>query len=78
MSTTAEDRILDDQILTDAEVRKILRQSRTGLFRLRKSGVLVGRQIGQRVFYLESDIKDFLSALPIADLKCKKPVKSII
>ena len=65
-----------DEVLTDSEVQKILRQSRTGLFRLRKSGQLKGRQIGQRVFYLRSEIRYFIENLPVANLKAKKPQKA--
>jgi predicted DNA-binding transcriptional regulator AlpA len=55
------------RIITEAKVKEMLGRSVSSLYRLRKAGKLKARRLGQRIVYLESDLVEFLSTLPLAD-----------
>lgn len=56
-----------DEILTVKEVCKILKESRTGLFRLRKGGKIRAKRQGHKVVFLVSDVNEYMATLPAAD-----------
>lgn len=54
-----------DRILRASQVREILGVCRTTLYELDRQGQLRSRKMkGNRLYYLESDIRDYLSSLP--------------
>ncbi len=54
-----------DKVLKAAQVREILGICRTTLYELDRQGQLRSRKMkGNRLYYLESDVKNYLSTLP--------------
>jgi predicted site-specific integrase-resolvase len=54
-----------DRVLKAAQVREILGVCRTTLYELDRQGQLRSRKMkGNRLYYLESDVKNYLATLP--------------
>lgn len=54
-----------DRVLKAGQVREILGVCRTTLYELDRQGQLRSRRMkGNRLYYLESDVKNYLSTLP--------------
>lgn len=62
MDTHAPTVIEPHAVYTREQVCQLLGVSLSTLFRYRRSGKLVGRQVARRVFFLGSDVLDFLEA----------------
>ena len=56
----AKNRLNGEDILDNQDVCQILKLSKRSLQRLRSLGLLPYMQIGQKTFYLESDIMDYI------------------
>ena len=54
-----------DKVLKAAQVREILGICRTTLYELDRQGQLRSRKMkGNRLYYLESDVRNYLASLP--------------
>lgn len=58
-----------DKLLPPREVGLILNKGRTTLYRMAISGELCPRRIRGRLGYLESEVEEFLRALPVVGPK---------
>jgi predicted DNA-binding transcriptional regulator AlpA len=58
-----------DRLLSRREVEKITGRGRTTLYRMALSGELSPRRIRGRLGYLESEVRNFLEALPVVTPK---------
>ena len=58
-----------DRLLSRREVEKITGRGRTTLYRMALCGELSPRRIRGRLGYLESEVRNFLEALPVVSPK---------
>ena len=58
-----------DRLLSRREVEKITGRGRTTLYRMALCGELSPRRIRGRLGYLESEVQNFLEALPVVTPK---------
>jgi len=58
-----------DRLLSPREVGEIIEKSRTTLYRMAISGELCPRKIRGRLGYLESEVQQYLTSLPVVSPK---------